>query len=123
MSLGPAVTPSPVQAMSKGIGAPMRCISRLARLAIALVLGITIALLGNSCTIAARDVGASTIACAEREVLVLVETHGAFPSAAESAALIEARAVCANEHVRDATRPYDRLVTKLRMSLAQDGED
>jgi len=97
--------------------------SRLAGIAIALLLGITTALLGNSGTIAAKDVGTSV--CAEREVLVmvLVEAHGAFPSVADSATLIEARTACANGHVRHATRLYERLVTNLRTSLAQDGED
>jgi len=98
--------------------------SRLAGIAIALLLGITIALADNNGAIAAKDVGTSTIVCAESEVLVMVlaEAHGAFPSAADSATLIEARAACANGHVRDAMRLYDRLVTNLRRSLAQDGE-
>ena len=111
--------------MSKGIGVPMYYTSRLAGIAIALLLGITIALPGNDGTVAAKDVSTNTIVCAEREVLVmvLVEAHGAFPSVADSATLIEARTACANGHVRHATRLYERLVTNLRTSLAQDGED
>ena len=111
--------PRSVEAMRKRIAYPKRCLSCLA--------GLALALLGNNRSAVAEDAGASSIVCAEREVLlmILVEAHGAFPNAAsetlavEGSALMLARSACENGHVRDAIVFYDRLIEKLTASLTQ----
>ena len=104
--------------MCKGIANSMRCISCLAAL--------TATVLGNNGAISGEEAGASSIVCAEREVLlmVLVEAHGPPPNAAsdklaaEGVALMRARTACDNGHTSDATALYDRLIADLRTSLA-----
>jgi hypothetical protein len=89
--------------------------------------GLAVPLLGNNSAISAEEAGASSIVCAEREVLlmVLVEAHGASPNAAsdklaaEGVVLTQARTACANGHASDATVLYDRLIAELATSLAQ----
>ena len=89
-------TPVSVQAVRKRITYPMRSALCAA--------GLGLALLGHNAASAAEHAGASSMVCAEREVLlmVLVEAHGAAPNAAtdklaaESLGLIQARTACSN---------------------------
>jgi hypothetical protein len=75
----------------------------------------------------APNASASSMVCAEREVLlmVLVEAHGAFPNAAfdklaaEGLGLMQARITCEYGEAREAIVFYDRLIADLTTALAQ----
>ena len=110
-------TPVSVQAVRKRITYPMRSALCAA--------GLGLALLGHNAASAAEHAGASSIVCAEREVLlmVLVEAHGAAPNAAidklaaESLGLIQARTACSNGKAPEAIAFYDRLIGDLTAAL------
>ena len=75
----------------------------------------------------APNARASSMVCAEREVLlmVLVEAHGAAPNAAidmlaaESMGLLQARTACNNGRAPEAIAFYDRLIGDLTAALPQ----
>ena len=106
-----------VQAVRKRIAYPMRSALCAA--------GLGLALLGHNAASAAEHAGASSMVCAEREVLlmVLVEAHGAAPNAAtdklaaESLGLIQARTACSNGRAPEAIVFYDRLIGDLTAAL------
>jgi hypothetical protein len=88
---------------------------------------MTVVLLASGAAFASDEASSSSIACAEREALLmtLVEAHGSAPNAAssklgaESVSLVQARTACDNGHGPDAMALYDRLIAELATSLAQ----
>lgn len=84
------------------------------------------AVLATSTGAFAQQTTSSSIACAEREVLLmtLVEAHGAAVNVAtntladEAALLAQARSACDNGHASDALPLYDHLIAELTASIS-----
>ena len=91
------------------------------------VAGLGIALLAGNAAISGEQPSSSSMACAERETLLmmLIEAHGAVPNPAsdrlamESVSLHRMRTACDNGGADDAVALYDRLIAALTMSAAQ----